>query len=57
MMRFADVGWDVLLLVGVVVLLVLAVAQGWATWAIALLGLAVAMLALRAGLDLLRRER
>jgi len=57
MIRFADVGWDVLLLLGVVVLLVFAVAQSWATWTIALLGLAVAMLALRAALDVLRRER
>ena len=57
MIRFADLGWDVLLLVGVVVLLVLAVAQSWAVWAIALLGLAVALLALRAGLDVVRKER
>lgn len=57
MSRLVDVGWDVILLALVVVVLAVALAQGWATWTIALLGLAVALLGLRAGLDLLRRSR
>ena len=56
MSRIVDLGWDVILLAAVVVVLAVALAQSWATWAIALLALSVALLALRAGLDLLRRR-
>lgn len=57
MNRIVDVGWDVILLAAVVVVLAIALAESWATWAIAVLALSVALLALRAGLDLLRRSR
>jgi len=55
--RVVDVGWDVILLAAVVVVLAVALAQGWAAWAVALLAVSVALLAARAGLDLLRRRR
>ena len=55
MRRPPGAGRDALLLAAVAVVLVWAIAQGWPTWTIALLGVSVALLGIRAGLDVLRR--